>query len=165
MLCCQQLSNSCPSTCTFVATWHVHVTLLSTSFSLFLVKHTKILLIARCSPDLYIVNFSIGNIFEWLRLSEIYSLQNSFTQKLSERKRSITVACGCLQCVGVPRGEYMYACTAGCNKFAGNKLCLPELGLSFLCFLGLLEACFVKQIIPLHVSSLSLSADSEFVGE
>ena len=47
---------------------------------------------ALCSPSVAppsaLENFLIGNIFGWLRLSEIYPLRNIFTQKLSERKKA-----------------------------------------------------------------------------
>ena len=44
---------------------------------------------AQCSPSACIFKiFKIGNIFGWLRLPEIYSSQNIFTRKLSERKKA-----------------------------------------------------------------------------
>ena len=43
---------------------------------------------ARLSSCMRIGIFSIGNIFGWLRPSEIYSLRNIFTRKLSKRKKA-----------------------------------------------------------------------------
>ena len=73
----------------------------STSISALLVERTMIPLAARTGPVFLNLDkravlasrmriseiFSIGNIFGWLRPSEIFSFRNSFTRKLSERTK------------------------------------------------------------------------------
>ena len=82
-------------------TWQPRTKLIVPLFQLSWWKRTVLLLAARirsnrfvnldkrapCSPPACVFEiFLIGNVFGWLRPSEIYSLRNIFSRKLSERK-------------------------------------------------------------------------------
>ena len=70
-----------------------------------------------CAPACRLEIFSIANIFRWLCLSEIHSLQNILTRKLSERQKRLITACTSLH------GEFWnHAYTRIC-KSGGSQKC------------------------------------------